>query len=478
MPDLLSELRTLRLDHPGWRLLCQLHAHFVVAVLHQTFLAESKHQVPESAFLSVITDHLEVLRLLPEEAPTQRPEDYLGKWLEARFIRRSYRPGDQEPVIDLTPAAHRAIEWVMALRKRSTFVGTESRLRTIVDLMSQVRSGSEENPQAHLDRLLKQRAEIEQDIIKLRNGEVPHRLDPLQIRDRLQQVRDHARLLLTDLREVDQNFRSLDQDLRSRIATWDAPKGKLLSEVFGTSDSIKTSDQGRSFDAFWEYLMSPERQEEFRALLKAAISVGLIDETGDSQMRYIEREWLLAARQVQQTVGQLSAQLRRFLDDRIRGEHRRIMQLINAIERSALGLQKTDGFTIEFDAADVVISLPMTRQMASTAEPVTWLQDPVQIGVSDDPATALHDLVHVDRAALRKTITTLLDQHHVVGLSHIIEAAPLQYGLAELIAYFDIAAESDAASIDDSATELVSWVTGDICRQAKVPKLLFWRSSI
>ena len=44
-------------------------------------------------------------------------------------------------------------------------------------------------------------------------------------------------------------------------------KGLLLERIFGERDAIADSDQGRSFRAFWDFLMAPVQQEELSDLL-------------------------------------------------------------------------------------------------------------------------------------------------------------------------------------------------------------------
>ena len=82
-------------------------------------------------------------------------------------------------------------------------------------------------------------------------------LDVSAQRDRYQQFAATARELLSDFREVEANFRALDRDLRERIAAWTGSKGELLDEVLGSRESIADSDQGRSFQAFYDFLLSP-----------------------------------------------------------------------------------------------------------------------------------------------------------------------------------------------------------------------------
>jgi hypothetical protein len=50
-------------------------------------------------------------------------------------------------------------------------------------------------------------------------------------------------------------------------------KGALLDEIMGERDAIGDSDQGRSFRAFWDFLMSSRRQEELTELLDQVLAL-------------------------------------------------------------------------------------------------------------------------------------------------------------------------------------------------------------
>jgi hypothetical protein len=77
--------------------------------------------------------------------------------------------------------------------------------------------------------------------------------------------------MLSDFREVEQNFRLLDRSVRERIALWEGGKAALFDELMGRRDAIDDSDQGRSFRAFWDFLMSDSRQQELTALLETIL---------------------------------------------------------------------------------------------------------------------------------------------------------------------------------------------------------------
>jgi len=144
------------------------------------------------------------------------------------------------------------------------FIGTESRLLTLFQLLRDLAAGAQNDPAERIRELERRRAEIDREIDRVRAGQAGP-LDATQVKERYVQVGDTARRLLADFRQVEENFRNLDVQTRERIATSNQPKGALLEEIFGETDHIHRSDQGKSFDAFWEFLMSPARQDELRA---------------------------------------------------------------------------------------------------------------------------------------------------------------------------------------------------------------------
>src|SRR5690606_10532322 len=108
----------------------------------------------------------------------------------------------------------------------------------------------------------------------------------------------------------------LDRRVRERIALWDGAKGALLEEIMGERDAIADSDQGKSFRAFWDFLMSSRRQEELSELLARVLALPPVaDLKPDPRTRRVHYDWLEAGEHTQRTVAQLSQQLRRFLDD-------------------------------------------------------------------------------------------------------------------------------------------------------------------
>ena len=149
-----------------------------------------------------------------------------------------------------------------------------------------------------------------------------------------------ARELLADFRQVEHNFRSLDRRVREQIAGWDGAKGALVGEILGERDAIADSDEGQSFRAFWEFLMSQARQEQMTGNLERVLTQpAIVELRPDRRLRRVHHDWLEAGEHTQRTVALLSTQLRRFLDDTAWLEDRRIVEILRSIEHSALAVR-------------------------------------------------------------------------------------------------------------------------------------------
>jgi Protein of unknown function (DUF3375) len=87
----------------------------------------------------------------------------------------------------------------------------------------------------------------------------------------------------------------VDRDLREHIASWDGAKGALLDEVLGSRNSIADSDQGKSFQAFYDFLLSHEKQTELSDLLDRVQRLEAVGDV-DPRMRHIHYDWMDACR--------------------------------------------------------------------------------------------------------------------------------------------------------------------------------------
>lgn len=479
-----ATLDALRTHHPAWRLLRSDHAPLVASFLYRAFVAPNVRSMAAANLAEALEDELFVLReQLGSDAFPKPALDYLNDWTspEKGWLRKFYRHSSDEPQFDLTPATEKAIAWLGTLTERS-FVGTESRLLTLFELLRQMSEGSESDPQKRVAELRKRREDIDTEIARVLGGEVAL-MDDTALKDRFQQFMQLARELLSDFRQVEHNFRLLDRRVRERITLWEGAKGALLEEIMGERDAIADSDQGRSFRAFWDFLMSSRRQEELSELLARVLALPpVMDLHPDARTRRVHYDWLEAGEQTQRTVAQLSQQLRHFLDDQAWLENRRIMDILRSIETRALALRDTvpagEIMSIAESAAD--IELPMERPLFTPALKPLIADIELEAGDTDVDAAALYSQVVVDRAQLARHIRQALQDRSQVTLRELTESQPLQQGLAELVTYLQLGSEAFKTAVDEGTSEVIAWqaVATDgtpVRKQARLPRVIFVR---
>lgn len=252
--------------------------------------------------------------------------------------------------------------WLEGLTERA-FVGTESRLLTLFELLRQMSEGSQSDPQVRIGELQKRRNDIDAEIARILAGGIPL-LDDTGLKDRFEQFLQLARELLTDFREEEHNFRTLDR--RVRDCSLGCAKGALLAEIMGERDAIADSDQGKSFRAFWDFLMSQSRQEELTRLLEQVLSLPpILAMRPETRLHRIYYDWLEAGEHTQRTVAKLSEQLRRFLDDQAWLENRRIMDILHSVENHALALREEfpSGDFMPLAETSATVELPLERPL-------------------------------------------------------------------------------------------------------------------
>ena len=476
-------LEALRLHHPSWKLLRSEHAPLIVSFLHDVFVLPNVRVMSAADLVERLDDALYARRLSDAGAFPKAALEYLNDWAGADkgWLRKYYKPGSDEAQFDLTPASERAVAWLSQLTARQ-FVGTESRLLTLFELLQQMSQGSESDPAKRVADLQQKRAELDREIARIQGGDVPL-LDDSALKDRFQQFTQGARELLADFREVEHNFRQLDRRVRERIALWDGSKGTLLEQIMGERDAIGDSDQGRSFRAFWDFLLSSDRQQTLSDMLQRVLSLPAIASLQpDVRTGRVHYDWMEAGEHTQRTVAGLSQQLRHFLDDQAWLENRRIMDILHRIEAHAIALTNAmpSGSFSQLSDASAAVELAMERPLFTPALKPLIQSLELQSGVADSDIRALFDQVAVDTARLKREVQRALQQSRQVTLAQVVDAAPLQQGLAELIAYLQLANTVFAASVDEQTLEHIHWQANAedgavVQRSAHLPRVIFLR---
>ena len=235
--------RSIGSASPAWRLLRADHAPLVVSFLHRTFIAPNIRTLPQPEIAIRLDDALFHLRReLGDRAFPRSAQAYLDDWAsdDHAWLRKYYPPEGDDPHFDITPATEKAIVWLESLTRRQ-FVGTQSRLVTVFELLRQLIESTETDASDRIAELERRRGAIDAEIARIQGGELPI-IEEADAKERFLHAAQMVKALLSDFRQVEQNFRDLDRGVREPIATWDREKGALLDAIFGERDAIVDID--------------------------------------------------------------------------------------------------------------------------------------------------------------------------------------------------------------------------------------------
>ena len=468
--------------HASWRLLRAGNASLILSFLGDFFVDGNRGATSASELAAALDDALYVVNggSSSEGAPRfpKAPRAYLEDWAaaESGLLRRFYPPGDDEVLYEVTPAFEKAYAWVESLKGRP-FVGTESRLHTVLELLRQIVHGTETNPETRLAELRRRRAAIDAEIEAVDDGELPV-LDETEVRDRYQQFSATARELLSDFREVEENFRRLDRAAREKIAAWGGSKGELLADLVGSRSDIAGSDQGRSFQAFYDFLLSESRQDELADLLAKVRRLDAVD--ADRRMRSIHHDWSDSAERAQRTVRQISEQLSRFLDDQVWLENRRVLELLRSVETTALEVRHSPpALGLEVDEPGIRVTLPFERPLYErpAAAEVESLIPPAD--EEDLDTDLLFTQTFVDAARLTGNIRAVLPERSSALLADIVEMYPIEQGAAEIVGYLALSHDDLAIEMDETDESLLEYpdpANPDRTLRARLPQVTVRRA--
>ena len=475
-----ERLDQLRRSHATLKLLAADHLPLIASFFEAAFVRPQRRAIAQHDLASLLGDHLAALeRSHPGRYP-RSARQYLDDWSNAEppYLRKYYAASGDASVYDLTPASEKAIEWLRSIEQRS-FIGTESRFLVLFDQLRQLSVRASSDRAVRMAELEARQEALTLELARARAGELDV-LDATQVRERFFLVEDTARQLLADFRAVEHNFRQLDAAAREQLALADL-RGAAVGEIFAATDGIWSSDQGRSFTAFWEYLLSPARQAELDQLLVDCYALKDVAALAPAPfLKRLGENLVGAAEAVYERTRQLVEQLRRLVADRQRLEQRKLLERLRTLAVRALALkQVAPDARREFHALPGVgagIELPLERTLATPRQVRRFL--PLQLselpldGV-DLEALYAHNPVHEGTR-----IGWLLDALAAVsqiGLSALLMRHPLTLGLAELVVWLKL-----ATSVDSRWRTLIEEQTQEALdcgpRRFTLPRITFVRA--
>jgi hypothetical protein len=470
--------------NPSIKLLHTDHFPFIISFLYLQFKKSNQITIPANDLEIKLTDYIHILSMKYGDIISfpDKPIHYLERWADDGYLRRYYPSTSTDiSVFELTSSTEKVIGWLGELKERE-FIGTDSRLKQILDLVKTISEKTSVNTQARLVRLKKKKEELEKEIKKLESG-IWETLSETQIKEYFLEAKESANRLLRDFADIKEKFRKISQEVKEKQVQAYQKKGKLISDIFTMQDQILQSDQGQSFKAFWEFLLLQSKEEEFEQDLKYICSLPEISKiNNDDFMVRLKTHLLDAGSKVNHTRGELNEQLSRFLDEKTFIENRRVQELLVEIKSIAMKIKNQppndkNFFTIDENKPN--IQLIMDRPLWKDSGNLSIAEEDFEIGLGNmEDSDALFSQHYIDYDLLRTNIFQILEKSSQVSLKEISVEYPMSKGISEIVGYFSIGNKyfnEGKALIDEETIEEIEVKNLKTDRNyfVKVPRLIF-----
>lgn len=435
------------------------NAHWVIPFLFKAFKTENVISLPEQSLISALAEELrnhsediedlEEARIEFGEDEESRARKYLLNWVQRRLLQ-DFPDNDAVTQYQLSSHAEKLFQWLQSLEKRQ-FVGTESRFRFLFQTLREMLEYTEDDAARRLEELKNRRAEIDKEIKKIEMGFKPEVYTNAQLRERLEWFTRLSHELLSDFREVEDNFKTIHRHIVEQHTRAEINKGAIVGYAFEAYDSLRKSDQGKSFYAFWDFLVSRAGQEEWRELtdqLLQMLQERNIESDGEF-VQNIKSQLLQQGRNVYEANDRMAEKLSRIITEKEIARHRRLRQQIGQIKELVFRFMEGEppacGLVLD-SPAPVRMNMerrlnlverqvsPAVKQPANAKEKV---EDPERFG-------RMLNTTHVDKKKLWQKVETVLEQRATATLAEIVGAAGLEHGVAEIVAYFSFLREKAA----------------------------------
>lgn len=448
---------------PAIRLLQATYAPHVVCFLHERFKQARTIDIPHSELLPALASYQERLHEAGCATLHDKPEEYLREWSspEKRWLHRFLEAGRSEPIYQLTPHSEQVIEFLeRALQQDLAFVGTESRLRMVMQTLEELVIGASDDPEVRLKHLREEQALIARQIEDIEQHGRVTTFAPTRIREQFALAVRMLKQLQGDFRAVEEKFKEITRQVQHRQVQGLDSRGGILGDALGAEDELKKQDQGVSFFEFLRFIQSPLQQDRLQAIIQQLLTLRELAEQSEGleTIRHMVRGLLDEAEKVLQTTRRLSSSLRRLLDTRTQHERRRVTELLRQIRVLAASMSDDPprNVGLEVDQA-LEMCAPLSR--TNWSPPARFEQVDLTEHVADEELRravfrAFLQLRPIDWNGMRQRILQAVRPRGRCTLGELLANEP-PTGLVDVLGYLQIACDDGHLVRPDATEEIV-----------------------
>jgi len=219
----IEEISEILNDSPSIEILRLRHRDLILRFFILAFKKDRGSLSSENLYLQ-LSDYLEYNQLENDEENDIKDFDtyeikakkYIRIWTDKGFLT-NYKDDNGEVFYELSSHTHKSIDWISSLKKKE-FVGAESKFKDIFNQLKELVEFTNEDIEKRIEILENRKTEIEHQIQKLQIGEDVKVFREFEIIPRFNQLTQTAKELLSDFKEVEDNFKNITKDIYQKHA--------------------------------------------------------------------------------------------------------------------------------------------------------------------------------------------------------------------------------------------------------------------
>lgn len=472
---------------PSLKLLRSRNAPLILSFLYSQFKEQGEISIQNEKLVNLLSWYLEDLNYSDEDDELtafgtdnyERAKKYIESWTNDNFLR-NYMDDTEKTVYNvLTQHTERVFQMLDLLQERK-FVGAESKFKDIFHKLKELVDNNTEDPKKKIEELEERKKKIDEEIRRIKRDGNVVKFENYQIQSRFEDVSRLTNELIGDFKEVEDIFKIITRDIYEKQSQYDLSKGRILHYTFDALDALKESDQGKSFYAFWNFLIDEDSQETLKTLIKQVSDI-LEDrgiEHNNRNLKRIKSILFQSGRKVLDSNNLLAEKLTRVVAEKHLLESRRIREAIADIKQISLRLiehkiPEECGIEIELGAE---INMPMERKLGEEKIIPEFDIRPETFN-SEADLESMKNLFNPDAVSTKeliRKIDSLLVDNQQVTLSQVIENYPITKGLSELIGYITLINNSGKYFVNEAVSELLLF-DAEENKYLKLPQIIYCR---
>lgn len=483
MIDISQILNTLNTS-PSVGLLRLRNKEMIIEFLVRAFDHIQSYISSENLHFQLV-DFLEGLRIeIDEENEVnffdtyeEKAKKYIQNWTNLGFLT-NYLDEAGEVFYELSSHTRKTIDWLSSLKKEG-FVGTESKFNDILDQLKELVEFTNEDAEKRIVLLEEKKIGIEQEIQRIKTGEDIKVFEEFEIVPRFNKLNQSAKELLSDFKEVEDNFKEITKDIYQKHADGSLSKSDILEFTFDALESLKESQQGKSFYAFWSFILNPDLQHKWEGLAKDLYLI--LEEksipVSDRFLIEMKRHLHSSGQKVYKANDKMAEKLSRIIRENESSKLEATKKIIQGIKKQFVEISKSKNkpdISFELETSSE-INIPFERKLTTEQSlEVTYTNRPKTANediTASNQLSRLFSLPTVDKELLRNRIKDVLREKSQVTLLDIVESyGGLEKGLPELFGYIGIMKEFKHVIHPDKTQSIV--FDADSSRQIKIPEII------